>query len=149
MKPDRFFSWSLESVRCGGVPAIALFSFHVAVGAGFHAYEHFPSLDIPMHFFGGVVIAWFFHRASIAASSHGIIGPFHRTTHAVLVFTLTCAATVFWEFAEFITDHLGLSRAQLGLDDTLGDMLLGICGGITLLICTRAKRKSAEPNAVA
>jgi len=83
-----------------------------------------------MHFFGGFVIAYFFHRASIAASSHGIFGPFHRVTHTVLVFALR----VFWEFAEFMGDRFFGLHSQLGLDDTLGDMLLGICGGVLLLL---------------
>ena len=134
MTNERIFPWSIESIRRGGFPAIALFTFHVIASRGFHAYEQFPPLDIPMHFLGGVVIAYFFHRASLAASERGITGSFHRVTHAVLVFALTCTATVFWEFAEFIADHYFGTHAQLGLDDTLGDMLLGICGGITLLV---------------
>jgi hypothetical protein len=136
MKLDGFLAWSWQAIRRGGIPALALFSFHVIASQGFDAYERFPPLDIPMHFLGGVVIAYFFHRASLAASTHGIIGPYHRVTHMILVFALTCAATVFWEFAEFLADRYFDTHAQLGLDDTLGDMLLGICGGITLLIGT-------------
>ena len=134
MTADRLYPWSIEAIRRGGLPAIALFTFHVIASRGFDAYDRFPPLDIPMHFLGGVVIAYFFHRASLAASSHGIIGPFHRVTHTLLVFALTCTATVFWEFAEFLADRFFGAHAQLGLDDTLGDMLLGICGGITLLV---------------
>ena len=149
MTKERLFHWSIEAIRRGGLPAIALFTFHVIASRGFHAYEQFPRLDIPMHFFGGLVIAYFFHRASIAASSHGIIGSFHRVTHSVLVFGLTCAAAVFWEFAEFITDRYFGTRAQLGLDDTLGDMLLGVCGGVTfIIISVAAKRNESESNAV-
>lgn len=136
MTKQRLFLWSIEAVRKGGFPAIALFGFHVIASHGFNAYVHLPPLDIPMHFLGGVVIAYFFHRASLTASSHGIIGPFHRITHTVLVFALTCTATVFWEFAEFLSDYFFGTHAQLGLDDTLGDMLLGIFGGVTLLVIT-------------
>jgi hypothetical protein len=132
MTSRRIIRWSIQAVRQGGLPAIGVFAFHVVATRGFHAYEHFPSLDIPMHFLGGVAIAYFFHRASIAASEWGVIGPFHRVTHAVLVVSLTCTATVLWEFAEFIADRFG-AHSQLGLEDTLGDMLMGICGGIVLL----------------
>ncbi len=134
MTNNPLFPWTIETVRRGGLPAIALFSFHVIASHGFHAYDRFPPLDIPMHFLGGVAIAFFFHRGSIAASEHGLIGPFHRITHNVLVFALTCTATIFWEFAECLSDRFFGTRAQLGVDDTLGDMLLGICGGITLLV---------------
>lgn len=133
MKADRFLSWSLEAVRRGGWPAIAVFTLHVIASRFLHAYLRFPSLDIPMHFLGGAAIAYFFHRASLAASGHGILGPSHRGTHSVLVFALTSTAAVFWEFAEFLSDRFFGTHAQLGLEDTLGDMLLGICGGITLL----------------
>jgi hypothetical protein len=131
------FWWSVDAVRKGGFPAIGVFVFHVIVSRGFHAYEQYPALDVPMHFLGGVVIAYFFHRASISASERGIIGPFHRVTHGVLVVSLTCVAAVFWEFAEFMVDRLFGAHSQLGLEDTLGDMLLGICGGITLLVVTQ------------
>jgi hypothetical protein len=133
MKADRFLSWSLDAVRRGGWPAIAVFTVHVIASRGLHAYLRFPSLDIPMHFLGGAAIAYFFHRASLAASSHGIVGPSPAGTHSVLVFALTSTAAVFWEFAEFLTDRYFGTHAQLGLDDTLSDMLLGICGGITFL----------------
>lgn len=134
MTNERLFAWGIEAVRSGGIPAIALFSFHVIASRGFDAYIHFPLLDIPMHFLGGIVIAYFVHRASITASDHRIIGSFHRVTHTVLVFALTCTATVFWEFAEFIADRYFGTRAQLGLYDTLGDMLLGVCGGVTFIV---------------
>ena len=121
-------------MRQGGwAPAIVL-TVHIIASAGFDAYERYPRLDIPMHLIGRVAIAYFFHRASITASAHGIIGPFHRVAHTVLVFALTCTAAVFWEFAEFITDRFFRTQAQLGLQDTLGDMFIGILGGATFLV---------------
>ena len=146
MMIERIASWMAEAIRKSGYPAMALFTVHVIASRGFHAYDRFPPLDIPMHFFGGVVIAYFFHGASIAASRRGILGPFHRITHIVLVFALTCAATVFWEFSEFIVDHTFGTHAQLGLDDTLGDMLLGICGGIVLIFITQIASRRDELN---
>ena len=150
MTRDRILPWSIESVRRGGWPAMTLFSIHVVAVQGFDAYEQFPPLDIPMHFLGGVVIAYFFHRASLAASRHGFLGPFHPVTRTILVFALTCTATVFWEFSEFLTDRFFGTHAQLGLDDTLGDMLLGICGGIALLTVIgffSPRHDSHPPNA--
>ena len=134
MASQRVTQWVFQSIRQGGLPPTAVFLFHVIAARGFDAYGYFPWLDIPMHFLGGVAIAYFFHRTSIAASELGIIGPFHPVTHAILVFSLTCAAAVFWEFAEFLADRYFGANAQLGLEDTLGDMFLGICGGVTLLI---------------
>lgn len=146
MSFSRCSSWVVESIRAGGLPAIGLFLFHVVADRGFHAYEHWNELDVPMHLFGGLAIAWFFHHAALAASARGIIGPFHRVTHAVLVFALTCMATVFWEFAEFLTDlYLG-TKAQLGVADTMGDMLLGICGGLAVLAFAWWRLPNGEPS---
>ena len=140
------FRWISDAVHQGGWPAIALFTFHVIASQGFDAYARFPPLDIPMHFLGGVAIAYFFHRASMAASISGIIGHFHPVTHTILVFALTCATTVFWEFAEFLSDRYRGTHAQLGLDDTLGDMLVGICGGIALLLAGRFAQPVMNQN---
>ena len=116
------------------MPAINVFVIHVIASRVFDAYTYCPRLDIPMHLLGGAAIAYFFHRASILASAREILGPFHRLTHIILVFALTCTAAVFWEFAEFVTDRFFHTQAQLGLQDTLGDMFNGICGGVALLV---------------
>ena len=116
------------------MPAITVFVIHVIASRVLDAYTHYPRLDIPMHLLGGATIGYFFHRASILASARGILGPFHRLTHVILVFALTCTAAVFWEFAEFVTDRFFHTQAQLGLQDTLGDMFNGICGGAALLV---------------
>lgn len=146
MTIGQVFSWAFLAVRQGGWPAIAVFVFHVAASTGLNAYSQFPWLDIPMHFVGGIAIAYFFHRASITASERGIIGPYHPVTHGVLVVSLTCVAAVVWEFAEFVADCFLDTYAQLGLRDTLADMLLGICGGIVLLGLVRiaGRREDSE-----
>ena len=54
--------------------------------------------------------------------------------HLLLLFGLTCAAAMFWEFAEWTADHTLGTSCQLGLDDTIGDMLFGVLGGMTFAI---------------
>jgi len=146
---NRYFAWAWDALRHGGWAPVVIFGSHVIAVKWFDAYTPYPRLDVPMHFLGGVAIAYFFHCASLAASAHGIIGPFHRVTHPLLVFALTCTAAVFWEFAEFLTDRFLHTQAQLGLQDTLGDMLLGISGGLTLVVVTsviaRAKPDARKP----
>src|SRR5690348_6144217 len=92
MTSKQFQSWAIEAITRAGWPAMTLFAIHVIAVQGFQAYDRYPSLDIPMHFLGGFVIAYFFHGASLGASRHAVIGPFHRVTHVVLVFALTCTA---------------------------------------------------------
>jgi hypothetical protein len=128
-----------ETCRMG---ALLVFGVHVLAIRVLDAYSRFPSFDIPMHFLGGIAIAYFFHRSASSASSCGLIGPFEPISHMVLVFALTCTATVFWEFAEYVSDRFLGTNAQLGLGDTLLDMFLGIVGGVTLLPIARAWRRA-------
>lgn len=129
----RLWKWIIATIReAAWAPAI-IFIAHVIASRVFHAYERYPPLDIPMHYLGGVVIAFFYHRASINASRLGILGPFHLVTHLALVFAFVCSTTVFWEFAEFISDQYFGGHAQLGVADTMGDMCMGILGGLSFL----------------
>jgi hypothetical protein len=143
--------WITQSVLESGWAPIAVFCLHVAMSRVFDAYRLFPGIDIPMHFLGGMVIAFFFHRASINGSQLKVLGAFHPLTHGLLVFSATCAATVFWEFAEFINDRYFAGHSQAGLVDTLRDMLMGILGGITLIIgmIPRVARIAAKKTEIA
>ena len=132
--PSSIRQWITQSIIESGWAPIAVFCLHVAMSRVFDAYRLFPGIDIPMHFLGGMVIAFFFHRASINGSQLKVLGPFHPVTHSLLVFFATCAATVFWEFAEFINDRYFSGHSQAGLVDTLKDMLMGILGGATLIV---------------
>lgn len=115
-----------------------VFGVHVLASRGFDAYEQFPPLDVPMHVLGGVAIAYFLWGAVVAAERAKIIMPTDPLVRIVLVLALTTSATVFWEFAEWTTDHTIGTGAQKGLDDTLFDMLCGIVGG-TMLALFRIK----------
>lgn len=86
-----------------------------------------------MHFFGGVAIAFFFSRAYRVAEETDLLGQPSAILYPIAIFALTCAAAVFWEFAEFLSDRFLGTRMQDGLEDTLFDMFLGILGGIVLL----------------
>ena len=123
--------------EAGWVPILMLFLL-VFPSQAFDIFTRFPDIDIPMHFLGGVATGFFFHRLSINASRFGVLGPYHAVTHVVLVFSLVCTAAVFWEFAEFISDSLFGTRAQLGNQDTMSDLLLGVLGGASFLFAFAA-----------
>lgn len=99
-----------------------------------------------MHVAGGVAIAWFLHRAAVNAAHAGWLAPFHAVTHVVLVLGLVGSTTVLWEFAEYFSDRYLGTHAQGGLQDTLLDMALGLCGGIAMLACIawRARARSVS-----
>jgi hypothetical protein len=105
----------------------------------FNIYERFPYLDLPMHFFGGVVMAFFFHRVSINASLLGITRRYQALRHRLFVFTSTCMAAVSWEFSEFLIDYFAGKRPE-GLNDTIGDLFFGIIGCLFFIISASRSR---------
>jgi len=118
---------------------IVVFGIHIVAALGFDAYDKFPPLDIPMHVIGGVAIAYFISGTIVAAERHDFIPSIGTFIHLTLILALTTSATVFWELAEWTTDHTIGTHAQQGLDDTLLDMLCGVIGGV-VFVCARAIR---------
>lgn len=139
---DSHFTPARATAREGALAPALVFTGHLLASRVFGWYRPYPDLDIPMHFAGGVAIAWFFHRAGVNASQAGWLAPFHGATHALLVFALVGTTTVLWEFAEFLSDRYLGTHAQAGLEDTLLDMLFGGLGGFALLLCLLWKSRS-------
>jgi hypothetical protein len=111
-----------------------VFLLHVFISRVLNGYILYPPLDIPMHFFGGVAMAYFVSRC-FAAIPQDVVAPGWRAVaQGLLVISLTASASVAWEFAEFTSDVFFGTRAQLGLDDTLLDMALGIAGGASYVL---------------
>lgn len=144
---------ALSLWQAGWSPGLVL-AVHTLAVVAFDGYRRVPSLDVAMHFAGGVAIAWFFHRTSINASRYGVIGEFHPVTHVVLVGSLVCVAALVWEFAEFVLDRLFGTHYQPGLADTMVDLLLGMIGGAALVAAvvltggpSRAARELRERDA--
>jgi len=127
-----FRSALVGPTRAAWAPVL-VFGLHVFISRVLNAYLLFPPLDIPMHFFGGVAIAYFFAAYFRALPAGSISSWLRPWLAAATVFALTSTSTVFWEFAEFFSDRLVGTHAQLGLGDTLLDMALGIAGGLTYL----------------
>jgi hypothetical protein len=140
------FNW----IKSLGKPALApllLFGIHVlALTSG--AYRHIRGIEVdePMHFFGGMAMAYFIHRALLSASEWRILGPYHWISHRLLVFTGTCTIAVFWEFAEFVLDWRFRARFQSGVSDTMIDLFFGLLGALFLILITvlASKRRSSK-----
>jgi hypothetical protein len=130
-----------QTLRDAGWAPAAVFVLHLVAARVFNAYRRFPDLDIPMHLLGGIAIAFFFHKTFLNASRLQLLPPYHRLNHIALAFGFTCAAAVFWEFAEFLSDrYLGTNAQGDDLRDTLFDMLLGISGGSLCLAIILGRR---------
>ena len=118
--------------RAGWAPAL-VFVAHMAWWRGVGAYAAFPLLDIPMHFLGGLAIAFFLWTANSVYSRSGTFGRPNGNAIAVLTLTSTATCALLWEFAEFLSDRYLGTNTQKGLEDTLLDMLLGVVGGVVFV----------------
>ncbi len=119
--------------RAGWAPC-AVFIFHLVLSRGFNIYERYQPADIPMHFLGGWVIAYWFDILIQEWSREKLLHADDRVTHTLLTFGMVCMAVVVWEFAEFLSDLFLKTKAQNGdLPDTLLDQLLGMLGGLSWL----------------
>jgi len=130
--------------RFGWLPAV-VFLAHVVCAHVVDVYRLWPPVDIPLHFAGGFAIAFFISGTLETLGDENVVRRPDWIVHLLLTFGLTCAAALFWEFAEWTADRaLGMS-CQLGLDDTMGDMLMGVIGGIVFSVPTavRMQRKNA------
>jgi len=126
----------VEALQQAGWAPATVFALHVLASRVLDLYRIYPPSDIPMHLLGGVAIAFFIWRGGDLAARAGLIGAINRAGLAVMTFGLTCAAAVFWEFAEYASDRYFGTTAQAGLADTLKDMLMGIAGGLAFLTVT-------------
>lgn len=127
-------------------PPALVFGVHLVLSRGLHAYDELPSRDLAMHLVGGGAIACCFARTLDALQRHGTVAALDPKLRLVLIFASTCSAAVFWEFAEFLSDRFLGTSSQLGLEDTLADMLLGIVGGVVFLLGPRGSRSPASTS---
>ncbi len=124
--------------------AVALAFVH-ALAVIFGWYHSHPWIDIPQHFFGGVLAALIFYWINSRYPHFlklvpGVLPPL------LLVLSWAVFLGVLFEFAEFLydriaVDYLNLAHryTQLGLADTMGDLFLDILGALSLGILMRLR----------
>jgi hypothetical protein len=64
----------LHTLRRAAWAPILVFGLHMLSAQVLGLYDSWPPLDIPMHFFGGVAITWFFVCAYRTAEELGFLG---------------------------------------------------------------------------
>ena len=118
----------------GGWFPLLVFISHLFVSRILHLYEIWPSTDVPMHFLGGVSIAFFVSRSFQLLPRKEVDRSRVLLQELLLVGSITATTTVFWEFAEFIFDQAFLTNIQVSLANTMKDMAMGILGAISLIL---------------
>ena len=120
--------------RYGWLP-ITVFLIHEFCSHVIDAYRRWPPIDIPLHFLGGLAMAFFLAGALRLFTERGLFRPPEPLLRLVLLFALVGTTTVFWEFAEWISDHYFGTNCQMNdLNDTLLDQLMGLSGAFAFLL---------------
>ncbi len=136
----------LELIRrvwsVGGWAPLAVFAIHVFLSQGLDAYTVWPPTDTPMHFAGGLAMAFFLARCFRALPRDVVRSSRLVVLELVLVGSLTATAAVFWEFAEFTVDHVFGTNVQVSLANTMKDLALGVAGAGAFIV-VRARQLRA------
>lgn len=134
-----WFTWAITSLRRAAWAPVLVFTIHIAAILGLDIYSRYPEFDIPMHFVGGVAIAYFFGTCYRVATHLGLFGQPSSAVFPPMILGLTSLAAVVWEFAEFIADQKFGLHTQPSLADTLLDLLMGLSGGVVLIAWMRSR----------
>ena len=124
-----FLQWVKSLKKPAWAPSL-VFTIHVIAYNVFRLYETHPLFDIPMHFFGGLAMAYFLDKAFVNASVASTGAPPNRLVESLLVFTSTCTVAVLWEFAEFVMTWALSTDFQGDLADTMKDLFFGMTGSV-------------------
>ena len=124
--------WKALTIGGGWAPLL-VFTIHVFVSAVLRLYTRWPNADIPMHFSGGLAIAFFVSRCFQLLPRESIKRSRVVLLELLLIGSITVSATAFWEFSEFFADQLFGTNAQVSIANTMQDMILGILGAIFII----------------
>lgn len=120
------------------VPFVVLILHTVAI-VFLHVYDRWPWFDMPMHVIGGMSIAiaaTILLREARAAKQVGAM----RSWFLVLVIvSMVAFVATMWELWEYAMDFWLLFTWQQSITDTMGDMALGLTGGLVMGLYTVKK----------
>jgi hypothetical protein len=121
---------------------VVVFAVHLFATYIVDLYHIFPGFDVPMHFFGGMSIAYSTYYALKLLQQKKLVG--HLLPIAVVVIMVSCAAlaAVLWEFLEFGLDYIVYhsTHFQPSIIDTMKDLFMGIGGAYVIAALTLLKK---------
>ena len=118
----------------GGWAPLLVFAVHVFASQVLRAYSLWPRTDIPMHFAGGVAMAYFISQCFRALPRETVRRSRIVVLEPLLVGSLTTSAAVVWEFAEFTVDAVAATSIQVSLANTMQDIALGMLGAAAVVL---------------
>ena len=126
---QRFITWIIETLREAAWAPLGVLGFY-AIGLALDIFDSFPSLDIPTHFIGGIVITYFYRVA--IRHSQKLVNEIPFPIQVLLGFTAAGTTTILWEFYENFSDFFLGTRMVRGLEDTIVDLFVGLLGALLL-----------------
>jgi hypothetical protein len=139
-------SWLKRTFQEAAWAPLAVFCFYVVAAKGFNAYILYPWLDMPTHFVGGIAITYFFRVGT--AHAQEVVGSIPRSIQLVLSLGLTAVTAVVWEFLEFLSDVTFGTHMNLGVSDTLSDLLFGLLGALVVVVAAALRLTRNQVNSV-
>jgi hypothetical protein len=113
-----------------------------ASGEALGAYDAIPWFDVVVHFslpfFLGPTLYIALARADVVPDPRDVDERHHYAGVFVVALALGIAMGALWEIWEWVSDHTLGSHLQLGLNDTVGDLVADTAGslcGAVLLVC--------------
>lgn len=106
---------------------------HIFFGEFLDFYGTVPYYDKFLHFFGTATISILGFMAVYAIH---YLTPIELTLKSMGFFTVIFAMAVgsFWEIAEFMVDKMWGLKTQMGLDDTMWDLIWDFWGGLVVAL---------------
>lgn len=122
-------------------PPIVVFLIHRVVLGGLNLYAAYPWIDMPMHFLGGLSIAYTVAAGLTFLQELKILLPLEKFVLLLLTLTTTVTTAVFWEFLELLSDQTFGTNIQISLANTMQDLFFGLMGAITLIVFWLFRKK--------
>ncbi len=126
-------------IRIVWAPGLVVVFHIVATLAGWYRANWW--FDMPLHFLGGVAIAFSAYQVLEYFSQLGKYKNEFKPLQILVLLAFTGLAAVGWEFMEYMFDTYAQTHLQSGLLDTIKDLSIGLIGGalssLTLVLRNR------------
>jgi hypothetical protein len=133
-------NWIIDTLREAAWAPLSVFLFYL-VARSFNLFALLPTIDIPTHFLGGVVITYFYRVA--IRHVQNLVGEIPFPVQVIFAFTCTGTTTIFWEFYEYLSDLFFRTQMVRGVTDTTVDFFVGLLGALVVSLLYQRRSSAA------
>ena len=124
-----------------GVFPFLVFMLNYSLGVIFGDVYNLSLVDIPMHFFGGMSIAYSAQHAIGLLEQKGLLAIRNFLLKVFAIVCVVMSVAVVWEFYEFLSDYFLGTRYQPSNANTMKDLCMGMIGGVVFCCVAIRQRK--------